>query len=519
MNKKKNTPEIKIENERFILMPKGIVVAPRPFEDLKEEKKTTPPITPSSGTQKAPENKKLTPENSLPEQKMTRRVVFFVGVVMLSTVFAGAGIAWWYRKNPVVVEKPQIITAPITRNDIGLSIEARDLQGRTLGILKVRIPSNSLPQETPEYRAETTTLPDAFFGGYVLSPQGAMFTGPIGLTISYFETDIPQGKLESDLRVLELTPTGPVIFGKSVVEVNRNEVLIESNRFPNGPIYLGFAKKKDITLSPPGSLFPSITTDPLLNQLESGFDRDNDGLSDREEILWNADVNKWDTDGDGYEDGREIRNGYAPDNYAPARLLTSSAAREVADVAANVAFTIPKKANVDAFEDGDTRVVVFTFPDSQEFMQFTVSKITQPTIAQWFAAIGGDIRSMREWRYRGFPAIRSLDGSTFYWREGDSAFGWRYQPAEGTIGHYLSTWEIAQRSQRTLRGEEISALSVNQTTTNELSEEKGVVGDTTISGQPDEGLSQENITEDSKTTLDKNKNEAETINNGEVSPS
>ena len=65
-----------------------------------------------------------------------------------------------------------------------------------------------------------------------------------------------------------------------------------------------------------------------LNQILAGFmggiskevtknnlainDSDNDGLSDKEEEFYGTDKNNSDTDGDGYKDGDEVKNGYNP---------------------------------------------------------------------------------------------------------------------------------------------------------------------------------------------------------------
>lgn len=52
---------------------------------------------------------------------------------------------------------------------------------------------------------------------------------------------------------------------------------------------------------------------PNSTRAEGEIDSDNDGLSDYEEIhIYHTDPNNKDTDGDGYLDGEEVRNGFSP---------------------------------------------------------------------------------------------------------------------------------------------------------------------------------------------------------------
>lgn len=52
-------------------------------------------------------------------------------------------------------------------------------------------------------------------------------------------------------------------------------------------------------------------------------DSDNDGLQDHDEIRYGTNYENPDTDGDGYRDGIEARNGYAPLSRKSARLRTA----------------------------------------------------------------------------------------------------------------------------------------------------------------------------------------------------
>ncbi len=55
------------------------------------------------------------------------------------------------------------------------------------------------------------------------------------------------------------------------------------------------------TITPPATTTPSVT-----------LDSDNDGLTDAQEMIYGADQNNPDTDGDGYQDGLEVNSGYNP---------------------------------------------------------------------------------------------------------------------------------------------------------------------------------------------------------------
>ncbi|MDO8425154.1 MAG: thrombospondin type 3 repeat-containing protein [bacterium] len=75
-----------------------------------------------------------------------------------------------------------------------------------------------------------------------------------------------------------------------------------------------------VTMAPPPSALP---LDDVIEQLfgvqpqpshalPAGSDADADGLSDVREALYGSDLNSRDSDGDGYTDGEEVRNGYSP---------------------------------------------------------------------------------------------------------------------------------------------------------------------------------------------------------------
>ncbi|MCK5084031.1 MAG: hypothetical protein KAQ64_00040 [Candidatus Pacebacteria bacterium] len=58
----------------------------------------------------------------------------------------------------------------------------------------------------------------------------------------------------------------------------------------------------------------------MMSGANNGLDLDNDGLSDEMEEIYGTDKNNPDTDGDGYKDGEEVKNGYDPTVPGNARL-------------------------------------------------------------------------------------------------------------------------------------------------------------------------------------------------------
>ena len=57
---------------------------------------------------------------------------------------------------------------------------------------------------------------------------------------------------------------------------------------------------------------PMEVISPIVEESTEPVDTDNDGLTDDQEELYGTDINNSDTDGDGYIDGDEVKNGYNP---------------------------------------------------------------------------------------------------------------------------------------------------------------------------------------------------------------
>ncbi len=89
-------------------------------------------------------------------------------------------------------------------------------------------------------------------------------------------------------------------------------------------LILGILGYQIVKAKSPANLFPSLPAD-FLSSLKTNIpptfptdssldpcDQDGDGLKNEEEDIFGTDAENKDTDGDGYEDGKEVQNGFEP---------------------------------------------------------------------------------------------------------------------------------------------------------------------------------------------------------------
>lgn len=131
-----------------------------------------------------------------------------------------------------------------------------------------------------------------------------------------FENNSYPEKIEDLEENLSVDP----FSGKSFI-LNKDKMIIYSvgkDRVDNGGSDLNgdWYSMDDLTLSYDFEVIDfkeyNSLTETENNGLVDNVDTDNDGLSDKEEIIYGTDPNNPDTDGDGYSDGDEVNSGYDP---------------------------------------------------------------------------------------------------------------------------------------------------------------------------------------------------------------
>ncbi len=117
-------------------------------------------------------------------------------------------------------------------------------------------------------------------------------------------------------------------------------------------------------------------------------DLDNDGLSDKEETIFQTDPGITDSDQDGYSDLVEIENLYNPTGFAPVKIIDSGLVKEYLNPIWKYRLYYP--ATWQASEVDDTAdQVIFSSVDLQFIQISTSKKLESELFTQWFGRVAG----------------------------------------------------------------------------------------------------------------------------------
>jgi len=178
------------------------------------------------------------------------------------------------------------------------------------------------------YGSENINGLTSYHYGFIIEPKAIIDflqqAGPVILGEAYNKEQMDQlKKLDSEYKE---PVAGEIWIGKSDYIARRLRVVIPPPLNNNKSDSMTIVMNLDRINEPVKIATPSKFLD--LNQMLAGFmggiskevtkdnlainDSDNDGLSDKEEEFYGTDKNNPDTDGDGYKDGDEVKNGYNP---------------------------------------------------------------------------------------------------------------------------------------------------------------------------------------------------------------
>lgn len=179
-----------------------------------------------------------------------------------------------------------------------------------------------------------------------------------------------------------------------------------------------------------------------------GTDTDGDGLTDREEELFDTDRLNKDTDGDNYKDGSEIKGGYNPRKAEGALLATSGLVNQYKNPLFGYSIYYPAKFIVRAIDETN-REVIFTAATG-ELIQIIVNEESYTDIDEWFkqyfASVedGGVSSVPQETKTLEVDGARgrwSLDGQTLYVINNGYLFTFTYNTAAADKINYPTAFE------------------------------------------------------------------------------
>jgi len=172
--------------------------------------------------------------------------------------------------------------------------------------------------------------------------------------------------------------------------------------------------------------------------LESSADADKDGLTDVEEELYQTEVNKPDTDLDGYLDGAEVVDGYNPKQASGAKLADSG----LVNLYTNnlLKYTVLYLSSWLAKPvDSSLQSVIFQSANG-EYLQVLVENNDQKLgVLEWFLtqSPSSDPNKLKPFTSKsGLVGIISEDGLTYY-----------LAPAEDTSKIYVVTYNVGTKTE------------------------------------------------------------------------
>ncbi|MBP9761285.1 MAG: hypothetical protein KBD15_03545 [Candidatus Magasanikbacteria bacterium] len=135
-------------------------------------------------------------------------------------------------------------------------------------------------------------------------------------------------------------------------------------------------------------ILPSLSTSTVIlfpsARISLAPDSDGDELTDMEEEVFRTDVSTWDSDSDGYHDGREVFNLYNPTGIAPEKIIDSGLVREYVNPVWQYRVYYPTSWQVDAVDPNGDQVLFSSI--SGEYIEVrSLSKKTNESFDMWFA--------------------------------------------------------------------------------------------------------------------------------------
>lgn len=176
---------------------------------------------------------------------------------------------------------------------------------------------------------------------------------------------------------------------------------------------------------------------------EPASDTDNDGLSRLEELLFKTNLNRADTDRDGYRDGLEVSSLYDPlvPNH---NLIDSGLVTKYISDQFSYSVLRPKEWLSQAMDQNVQKILFLPDSETGEFFSVEATANEQNlTLADYQVTLSGDFENFS---LGGVSAIRSIDGLKIYAVHGNYIYAIVYEIQDAAAANFETTFEMLLKS-------------------------------------------------------------------------
>lgn len=201
------------------------------------------------------------------------------------------------------------------------------------------------------------------------------------------------------------------------------------------------------TITPPAAPFSVIF--PFKNYTKN-IDTDNDGLTDEEEKIFGTEIEKPDSDSDGYVDSLEVANLYNPLGFKPVRLLDSGKVKVYLNPTFNYSIFYPESWISQAL-DANNKDVMFTSATGEFIEVLAEDNPLKMSVEAWYLSQSPGVEASQLEHFttkEKFEGVKSPDGLVAYLPSGDKIFVINYNIGLKTEVNFLNTFEMMINSFR-----------------------------------------------------------------------
>lgn len=255
--------------------------------------------------------------------------------------------------------------------------------------------------------------------------------------------------------VLATTATIAVIF----VLPKKGTKIVESSNETFSSTSTTSEETKTAATSTQGSLTEKATstaetvetetaeTATLTTAYTAGTDSDSDGLTDKEEKIFQTDSTKPDTDNDTYLDGNEVFYIYNPSGIAPVGLLESGLVKLYRDASSKYQIYYPASWSTSSTATGN--MAEFLSPGTEKIILKTEEASSSISLRSWFLSNhpSENINSLQSYTSRqGYQGLQDKNRLATYIKKDDKVFIITYDLGSTSVIEYRRLYDMMLNS-------------------------------------------------------------------------